>query len=150
MTRYRHLLLLSVAAALLSLPSAVAANLDEYRWQHRLLLLFAPDEKKPAYVSAAEDIARRSAEVADRDLVVFHVLEDGPSRVNGRMLSQEEVRQLRHRFEIPADRFAAVLIGKDGGVKLVRYQAVELQEVFDRIDAMPMRQREMRQKKSSP
>jgi hypothetical protein len=39
-----------------------------------------------------------------------------------------------------------ILIGKDGGVKLVQEERVSLQAVFDLIDTMPMRRREMRQR----
>ena len=142
-------LLMAAAAALLWTQGVKAMDLDRYRWQHRLLLLFAPQEDTPGYAAAAEDIQRHSEGILDRDLVVFHVLEDGASRVDGRRLSDAEARQLRDRFEIDPGRFTAVLIGKDGGVKLVRRDSVDLQAVFDRIDAMPMRQREMREKQSS-
>jgi len=84
----------------------------------------------------------------DRDLVVIRLLESGSSRVNGRNLSGDETQRLRTRFEALAGRFKAILIGKDGGVKLTRNEAIRLQEVFDRIDAMPMRQREMRERES--
>lgn len=150
MMKKRFAVLLMAAAAALSWTQGVnAMDLDRYRWQHRLLLLFAPQEDSPAYATAAEGIQRRSEDILDRDLVVFHVLEDGASRVEGRRLSDAEARQLRDRFEIAPGRFTAVLIGKDGGVKLVRRDSVDLQAVFDRIDAMPMRQREMREKQSS-
>lgn len=149
MKRLCTVLLMAAAAALLWTQGVKAMDLDRYRWQHRLLLLFAPQEDTPAYAAAAADIDRRSEEILDRDLVVFHLLEDGMSRVDGRRLSDAEARQLRDRFEIAPGRFTAVLIGKDGGVKLVRRDSVDLQAVFDRIDAMPMRQREMREKPSS-
>lgn len=149
MKRRFDVLLMAAAAALLWTQGVKAMDLDRYRWQHRLLLLFAPQEDTPAYAAAAADIDRRSEDILDRDLVVFHLLEDGASRVDGRRLSDAEARQLRDRFEIAPGRFTAVLIGKDGGVKLVRRDSIDLQAVFDRIDAMPMRQREMREKSSS-
>jgi len=40
-----------------------------------------------------------------------------------------------------------VLVGKDGGEKLRRGAAVDIDEIFSVIDAMPMRQREMEEKK---
>jgi hypothetical protein len=79
-------------------------------------------------------------------LIVFRVFEDGPSRVQEKPLSSEEAEALRRRFSVQSGRFAVILIGKDGGVKMVREHEADLQEIFDRIDAMPMRQREMREK----
>ncbi|MFO7687606.1 MAG: DUF4174 domain-containing protein [Desulfobacterales bacterium] len=37
-------------------------------------------------------------------------------------------------------------MGKDGGIKLKRNDQVRLEEIFQLIDSMPMRQDEMRQK----
>jgi len=39
-----------------------------------------------------------------------------------------------------------ILIGKDGELKLRKELPVELSEIFSVIDAMPMRQREMRER----
>ncbi len=45
---------------------------------------------------------------------------------------------------LPADRFGAALIGKDGGIKLHRAAPLDPGELFSVIDAMPMRQDEMK------
>ncbi len=148
MIKPRFAFLLTLAAAFSSPVDGGAADLEPYRWQNRLLLLFDTGEKASGYAAVSKQVALRRGEVADRDLVVFHVLEAGPSRVGDRALSVEEALRLRSRFEVRPGVFTAVLVGKDGGVKLVRHHSVDLQEVFDRIDAMPMRQREMREKSS--
>ena len=44
-----------------------------------------------------------------------------------------------------ADRFQAVLVGKDGGAKHRWSAIVEPAEIFGLIDAMPMRIREMKE-----
>lgn len=43
--------------------------------------------------------------------------------------------------------FAAVLVGKDGTVKLRSDEPVPAEELFDLVDAMPMRRREMRERR---
>jgi len=140
----------SVAAASMVLLSEgiMGMDLERYRWQNRLLLLFAAGENTPEYMKIAEEIEQHRHEMKDRDLVVIRLLESGSSKVDGQSLSDNETKQLRTRFEALPGRFKAVLIGKDGGVKLTRNDALRLQEVFDRIDAMPMRQREMRERES--
>ena len=40
----------------------------------------------------------------------------------------------------------SILVGKDGGVKFRQDRIVELKEIFRVIDAIPMRQQEMKKK----
>ncbi len=57
---------------------------------------------------------------------------------------------MARRFGLPsAPGFAFVLVGKDGGVKLVRRTFVSRRELFALIDAMPMRRAEMGRRGSS-
>ena len=51
---------------------------------------------------------------------------------------------LRRRLSVPADGFAFLLLGKDGGVKLRSATPVSFAELAAIVDAMPMRQDEMR------
>ena len=126
--------------------SSWGMDLDTYRWKNRLLLVFAPTPSLPGFAAFDRDLARRTAEVSDRDVIVFRILEKAPSRVEEKPLSSKEAEALRHRFSVKPGRFTVILIGKDGGVKMVREHDADLQEIFDRIDSMPMRQQEMREK----
>jgi hypothetical protein len=54
------------------------------------------------------------------------------------------VQQLRDAFDIGADDHVLLLVGKDGGVKARGPLTTPLADVFQLIDGMPMRQREMR------
>lgn len=56
-----------------------------------------------------------------------------------------ESGDLRHRYGIGERDFAALLIGRDGGVKLRSKEPITAKELFGRIDEMPMRRREMRE-----
>lgn len=49
-------------------------------------------------------------------------------------------------FRIPPDLFTVMLIGKDGGIKLSQTSPVTNTELFELIDAMPMRRQEMRER----
>ena len=137
-------------AAMLTLSPALAGDLASYRWKNRLLLLFAPSESEPGFADFDRRLAQERLGVADRDLVVFRIMEEGPSRVAQQPLPPEDVENLRRRFEVVAGRFTAILIGKDGGVKMRREHRADLREIFDRIDSMPMRQQEMREKDDRP
>ncbi len=121
-------------------------DLTQFEWKNRLLLLFAPDSNDPHFMLLQGEISAKKTEVEDRDLKVFEVLESGPSRMNETPIESQKANALRDHFAIPQNTFALILVGKDGGVKLKRDDQVYLAEVFERIDSMPMRRNEMRQK----
>ena len=126
--------------------SASAGDLSAYRWKNRLLLVFSPTGSAPGYVAFNRSLTTARSEVTDRDLIVFRIFESDPSFVEQQPLPQEDAEALRRRFNVRTGQFTVVLIGKDGGVKLVREQRAALGEIFDLIDSMPMRQQEMRDK----
>jgi hypothetical protein len=121
-------------------------DLRSYQWKNRLLILFAPSEGDLAYQSFKEQLQGWAEEVQDRDLLIFHVLETGEGRLAHLSLNKEQVLFLRNKFSIKPGQLTAILIGKDGEVKLRRELPVELSEIFLIIDAMPMRQQEIRER----
>lgn len=122
-----------------------AYDLSKYRWRNRLLLIFTPSEDFPAYQKLVENLKQKQDGVMDRDLIVFHLMGDGKSRVGEAMVSSQDTESLRRRFRVAAEEFRVVLVGKDGTVKLSE-SVVKLPDIFALIDSMPMRQREMREK----
>ena len=145
-----------IATVMLAASGAWGSDLTAYRWKNRLLLVFASSHTDPGYAQFDRRLSEAQAEVQDRDLVVFRIFEKEPSHVQllqpkqpnqpKQQLSPEEAETLRRRFDIEPGRFTVVLIGKDGGVKMVREHRADLEEFFARIDSMPMRQQEMRDK----
>lgn len=124
----------------------MSMDLDKFQWKNRLLFLFATDGNNPLFKNLHGEIIAQKAEVKDRDLVVFEVLEQGPSRMNAALIDQQMADSIRDHFSIPQNTFALILVGKDGGIKLERHDQASLEEVFDLIDSMPMRKNEIRQK----
>jgi hypothetical protein len=121
-------------------------DLSSYRWRHRLLLIFTPSADVPAYQALVEKLNQERAEVIDRDLIVFRLVDQGKSQVGKAVLSPQGAETLRRHFGVPKNEFRVILIGKDGGVKLSQ-RSVDLADVFGLIDSMPMRQREMQEKR---
>ena len=81
-------------------------------------------------------------ELADRELVIVTLFGNDAGRLAGRTLPPRLVADLRERWELPAEIGSAALVGKDGGVKQRWSEPFEAAEVFQLVDAMPMRQRE--------
>jgi len=119
-------------------------DLNAYQWKNRLLLLFASSEEDLAYLTLKKVIDCQAMEVKDRDLLVFYVLERGESRLDQERLNPHQALFLKQRLSVPSGRFTIILIGKDGGEKIRQESPVDLREIFAIIDAMPMRQLEMK------
>ena len=147
----KSILLTMAIAAILpgSGRNAIAEPLDlsQFQWKNRLLFIFAPNRNHPLFEPLHKSLAAQKTEAADRDLVVFEILESGPSSVNTNYLDPQAAQKLRDKFDVQRGRFAVILVGKDGGIKLNRRDPTQLADIFALIDAMPMRQDEMRQKK---
>jgi len=122
-------------------------DLGAYIWKHRLLLVFASSNEDGAYQELVKKLQGQEGEVVERDLLVFSIFERGQSRLGNSVIDPHSAASLRDKFSITPGQFTVVLVGKDGGEKLRRGAAVDIDEIFSVIDAMPMRQREMEEKK---
>ncbi len=125
------------------------ADLRVHHWKHRLLLIFAPNGTDMRLMDLEARMDARNEDMQDRDLLTFRILETGLSGRPGAPMTEADAEVLRRRYKAPQGRFTVILIGKDGGVKLVQEERISLQAIFDLIDTMPMRRREMRQKNAT-
>lgn len=119
-----------------------AADLDDYLWRSRPLLLFAPTPNDTRLTETLSRIQVSRCEFTDRDMVTGVVVAGGDSTLDGQPVSRDEARRLRTQFAIGPDAFAAILIGKDGGEKWRADDVPDLQRIYAVIDGMPMRGRE--------
>jgi len=118
-------------------------SLDQFRWNNRILVLFANDSTQEAYQDQMDLLKSHNDGVLERDLVIFSIFDNQCSLLGDQIISDASAREIRQRLS-PASSYSIYLIGKDGGVKLKREQVLEIEELFSVIDRMPMRQREMR------
>jgi hypothetical protein len=122
----------------------ISVDPEILQWQNRILVVCAAGSEDSAYVAQLGMLATVQGRMRERDLVTFHLTAD-TSSFEGRQLSAESREETIERFEIPLDRFEVILIGKDGTIKLRRSEPTTAAEIFELIDSMPMRQREMRE-----
>ena len=133
--------------ALIALPTSAQADLlSEYRWQNRLLLVFAANPNDPERNQLQHALDRSACELTDRDMVIGWFHETGGNRLGTKAVEPDTADYLRGRIGVSPTEFLVVLIGKDGGIKARYPQAPALSEVFDLIDGMPMRRSERRQR----
>ncbi len=133
---------LSVAAT--PAQSEVTFKLSEQQWQYRLVLIFAPSERSPAYQQQMQEWEAHQVGLQERDLKLVEVLAVGASRVDGQPMTAASAERLRQQFGIDSAAFAVILIGKDGTEKERERAPIEPVALFRTIDAMPMRQQEQR------
>jgi hypothetical protein len=117
--------------------------LDEYAWKNRPILVFAPSAEEPAYRTQVRLLIDNAAGCEERDIVLFLLPVEGRRTVDGTPVSHGASDLLWKQFRVPVDRFAILLVGKDGGVKLRSEEPVSADEIFRLIDRMPLRRREM-------
>lgn len=119
-------------------------RMEDYAWSHRPLVVFASAGDTPELERQRDLLRAARAGLIERDMVVIEVIGRERGRVDGKALTDAAVARLVERYDPPVDAFEVLLIGKDTGVKLRRDEPVTAETLFELIDAMPMRQREMR------
>lgn len=118
-------------------PASAMDSLSQYGWKNRVLVLFggADDRDMKRQI---ELLRAQSSELTERDMVVLQVSDGQVTAIHGRG-GDLKAEKVRADANIEDDGFHAVLVGKDGGVKLRSGNVVGNVEMFDFIDRMPMR-----------
>lgn len=119
-------------------------QLNDFRWEHRLIVIQAKS-------GADENITRQNAlfescgaGLRERRLLIFIYAPPKQKTQQDRLgnaltLPTSWVQE----FQASSTAFEMRLVGLDGGVKAIWTQHTTCQDIFDRIDAMPMRQQEL-------
>jgi hypothetical protein len=131
--------LLAVMISLVTLTAhgADMNRLADYQWKNRLILVQAESGNN----DEIETLRKARAGIDDRDIVWF--VNKGSELVsNQQVVSGSLERDVKGLLEETQLDKRVLLIGKDGGIKS-RESTLDLDAIFGRIDAMPMRIREM-------
>ena len=125
-------------------PMKTHPILKPYHWQNRILIIFSPDAENDQLKKQQNIFSKNTSALKERDLVLFEILPTNGENPRQKQMNQQEVESLRDHYNIDNEEFKLLLIGKDGGVKEVFNEVVAMENINKVIDAMPMRQREMR------
>lgn len=127
------------------MTATAEALLDAHRWNHRILLLFYPQDNDARALAVRQNIAELSCGFKDRDLLVGMFPMKGESRFADEQIPPSVAAEIRRHFNVSEPEFAVVLLGKDGGEKLRVNEVPDIDAVFELIDGMPMRIAELRE-----
>ncbi len=107
----------------------------------------------------AQELVAHEAELHDRDVAIYYeIAHDGWGNPNC-VFPATDINtfsephspgrngddHLFRKYKADSNGFTVLLIGKDGGEKLRSHKPVSFEQLRDTIDAMPMRQREVKQ-----
>ena len=110
-------------------------SLAEFKWVARPVVVFADSPLDPAFQTQLDNLQSELEEVTDRDIVM--IVDTDPD-------NRSDLRtELRPRG------FTLVLLGKDGSVKHRKPFPWDMRELGRAIDKMPMRQREIDERRGS-
>lgn len=124
----------ATAPALVTLPAA-EADLAQFKWTHRVIVVFADSPLDPSFSDQIALLEKRPGALTERDVVVL--TDTDPE-------TRSAVRtQLRPRG------FALVIVDKDGRVMLRKPAPWDLREITRAIDKTPLRQQEIRDAKEA-
>jgi hypothetical protein len=120
-------------------------SLDDFQWKNRLLIIYSVNQKSTQLEGHLAKINQNKEGYKERDLKVIilinHKVEIWNSNENHNLQFNKIIKELNIEETQP---YQNLLIGKDGGVKLRSNSPISNEKLFRTIDAMPMRQREMR------
>jgi len=116
----------------LFLPADMA-DLSEFQWKKRPVLVFANSENDPAFVSQMEYLQAREDELRLRDVIV--------------LTDTDPAARSPLRLRMRPRGFMLVLVDKEGGIELRKPFPWDVREITRSIDKMPLRQREIREAK---
>ena len=120
-----------------SLPAeARDAPLAGYRWKNRVLVVVAPSRQDDKLVAQRRIFEQNAKGMAERQIVLIEAAGDDP-----------RARDIRRQLSIGDNSFKVVLVGKDGNAAVASAKPLTAEELFGRVDAMPMRRDEMRRNK---
>ncbi len=116
--------------------SAEGLTIEQFRWEKRLVIVLADSPDNPAFADQLRMLAERPEELAQRDAVV--IVDANPEAASAIR------RQLRPRG------FMLVLMDKDGQIAQRKPFPWTVREITRAIDKMPLRQEELRGRRTAP
>ena len=107
------------------------------------------DGEDVRFEAQVKELRQSICDLQDRDMLVFQIINNaGVINLNG-STSKLTGDKFRKKYQVQSNDYRVILIGKDGGEKMRSHKVISVNEIFNEIDAMPMRQNEMASKQTS-
>jgi hypothetical protein len=139
-----------VTAAALTVALAIALSgwtvtpLASFKDHFRVLVVSAPSAANPTLARQDQWLMANGPGLKDRDVVVIRIIGDAVQAPGALKLDAQSLRQA---LGLRPANFGVALVGKDGDEALRQSAPITMTSLFTAIDAMPMRQRELQERK---
>jgi len=117
--------------------------LKEFLWSERVLLVFAPGRSDNNFLQQRKMVQSNGAGFIDRDMVIIEIVGDRVFTQKYPLKFRYLASSYRANFGVSEREFRTFLVGKDGHIKYKSSLASDPCHLFDLIDSMPMRRREI-------
>jgi len=124
-----------------------AQNLSTHQWENRIILILVNDTTPPELQAQLTEFRTHSAGMTERKLVVYQIQPNQFQRGLNAENKWISSNKLYKKYKSDDTPFEVILIGLDGGIKLTQHELLTCKKLFAIIDGMPMRRREMRDKR---
>jgi hypothetical protein len=123
-----------------------AQDLNHNKWEHRIILIVSNDPDTSQVQEQLIAFTNQSKDLLDRKLLVYLVTAEKTILLDEFLEEKLAVNSsdLWDKYHSTNHPFKICLIGLDGGTKFTAHTVVKSQEIFDRIDTMPMRRNELK------
>ena len=142
----KHFNLFIVISFMALNASLAAQDLSEHRWKDRILLVYTTDRDSEMFRKQLDAWTNDMEGLEERKLELYAVTPSMVRRGWSRGKWEERDDSLDQFLSKKGD-FEVILLGLDGRVKLRQDQLLDSEKLYRTIDAMPMRQSELRNKK---
>ncbi len=123
--------------------SLFGQNLQQHRWQNRLLIIVDHSKKSDKRLKQSALLKKEKAGLLERKLLVYHFTKEEYQKG---VTTDKNWLPVQHKLNfLPKNNsFSIYLIGLDGGIKMGKNEIVEPATIFALIDGMPMRRAELK------
>ena len=125
-----------------------AQNFKEFQWKNRILVIETTNQDNPLYQKQLLLLKDKTTELSERKLVIFEIVNQQFKKSAPDSLNQNDNwKNLNKNYKTTCsenDEFSISLIGLDGNLKLQQNNLLLTKDLFEIIDAMPMRRSEIR------
>lgn len=135
----------NLALFLFALSSTAQEDFSKYKWRNRILVFSTGSLDSETFTTQWEKFKSSQKKLEDRNILLFVLAKGRIYDKELKAIHHYHIAPLRKKYQIPQTFNGLTLIGKDGLIKLQKQFTVEPKLIFETIDQMPMRQREMRE-----
>ena len=132
-------------------PAQAADSVEKLQGKKRPILLFAKSRSDAGLDKQVDLFRSYRPDLRERDIIVLSTTarEETRSAIGYTTINRGTARELQKRYAPSSSGLTVILVGKDGSEKGRWQRVVEPQEIFDLIDSMPLRQKEVSEQSQS-